>query len=70
MIGFSLPKSSNVKIIVYDVMGREVKTIINEFRNAGNYEAGFDASNFASGVYYYKMEAGEFTEVKKMVLIK
>jgi subtilisin-like proprotein convertase family protein len=69
-IGFSLPKSSEVKIIIYDVMGQEVKTIVNEFRNAGNYEVGFDASNFASGVYYYRMSAGEFTEVKKMVLLK
>ena len=69
-IKFDLPKSSLVKIIIYDILGREVKTLVNEFKNAGSYELNFDASNFASGTYLYRIEAGDFVSVKKMVLIK
>jgi hypothetical protein len=69
-ISFGLPKSSNIKLIVYDLLGREVKALVNEFRQAGNYSVNFDASNLASGVYLYKLEAEGFVSSKKMLLIK
>jgi len=69
-IEFGLPKSGQVKLVVFDILGREVKTIVNEFREAGSYKVDFDASNLASGVYFYRIEASNFTEVKKMLLIK
>lgn len=69
-IKYSVPKQSLVKLVIYDIIGREVTALVNEVKTPGNYSVSFDASNFASGVYFYKMEAGEFTDVKKMVLIK
>jgi len=50
--------------------GRAVKTLVNQVMNSGNYEVNFDASNIASGVYFYKLEAGSFVSTKKMTLIK
>jgi hypothetical protein len=69
-IKYSVPKQSLVKLVIYDVIGREVTTLVNEIKHPGNYNVSFDASNFASGVYFYRMEAGDFINVKKMVLIK
>jgi hypothetical protein len=69
-IKFSVPKQSHVKLIVYDLLGREVATLVNEIRNPGYYEVPFDAVNFASGVYFYRMEARDYVDVKKMVVIK
>jgi hypothetical protein len=70
IIKYSLPKSSLVKLVIYDVLGKEVKTLVNEMKQAGNYEAEFDGSSIASGVYFYRINAGTFTDVKKMVLVK
>jgi hypothetical protein len=69
-IKYSVPKMSHVKLVIYDVIGREVAALVNEVKNPGNYAVSFDASNYASGVYFYRMESGDFTDVKKMVLIK
>ncbi len=69
-IKFSLPQQSFVKFVVYDILGNEVTTLINENMEAGNHEIDFNASGLASGIYLYKIEAGEFTAVKKMMLIK
>jgi subtilisin-like proprotein convertase family protein len=69
-IRFDLPKASNVKLVVYDILGREVRTLLNDFQNPGSYEINFDAANFASGTYFYRIEAGDFVEIKKMVLVK
>jgi subtilisin family serine protease/subtilisin-like proprotein convertase family protein len=69
-IKFSLPKQSNVKLVVYDALGREVATLVNGNLEAGVYNETFDGSSLASGVYFYRIDAGEFTDVKKMVLIK
>jgi len=69
-IKFSIPQSSFVKLVVYDIAGRETATLINNNLTAGSYTADFDASSLASGVYFYRLEAGSFTEVKKMMLIK
>ena len=60
----------DVHLIIYDVLGREVATPINQQMKLGKYEVEWDGSNFASGVYFYKLEAGSFVETKKMVLIK
>jgi hypothetical protein len=59
-----------VKLVVYDMLGREVKTLVNEYKQAGSYNVSFDASSLASGVYFYRINAGDFTNVKKMMLIK
>jgi hypothetical protein len=70
VIAYQLPKAGNVKLIVYDLLGREVKTLVNEFKQAGSYNVSLDASELASGVYFYRINAGDFTDVKKMMLIK
>ncbi len=69
-IKFTLPQSENVKLVVFDILGREVKTLVNEFRHQGVYEVSFDASSLSSGAYFYRLDAGEFTATKKMFLIK
>jgi hypothetical protein len=69
---FNVPKFAHIKITIYDVAGREVKTILNEGRSPALEDfVDFDATGFASGVYFYSMIAdGEFIESKRMVLIK
>ena len=69
-INFSIPKASNVVLKIYDVLGREVATLLNDDRAAGNYEVNFDASKLASGLYVYTINAGDFTSTKKMMLMK
>lgn len=69
-IKFQLPKQAFVSIKVYDLLGRLVTTLVNENKDAGFYEVNFDASKLASGLYIYKIEAGDFTDTKKMMLIK
>ena len=70
IIKYALPKYIKIVIKVYDILGREVKTLVNEFQKAGYYNITFDGSNYASGVYFYRIEAGEFKQSKKMVLVK
>jgi hypothetical protein len=69
-IKFGIPKAGDVKLIVYDVSGREVSRLVDQNLNAGYYNFDFNASNLASGVYFYRIEANNFTDVKKMVLVK
>ncbi len=69
-ITFALPKAGNVELKVYDILGREVATLVNEVKQPGIYNVDFNASNFASGIYFYTMKSGDFTDVKKMVLVK
>jgi subtilisin family serine protease len=69
-IQYSIPKAGTVKLVVYDLLGRQVTTLVNERKQAGVYSASFDGTNLASGIYFYRIEAGDFTAVKKMVLIK
>ncbi len=69
-IKFSIPQATKVLLKVYDVLGREVATLINSEKLAGNYEVNFDASKYASGVYVYTLNAGNFTSSKKMMLMK
>jgi hypothetical protein len=69
-INFTLPKDGLVKLVVYDITGKEVKVLANEIRTAGYHSISFDASNLPSGVYLYKLSAGNFVETKKMILTK
>jgi hypothetical protein len=69
-IKFNVAKLGDVKIVVYDLMGREVQTLLNESLKPGTYETSFDGSELNSGVYFYKMVTAGFTETKKMFLIK
>lgn len=69
-INFSLPKAGYVSVKVYDALGRLVNTVISEDLTAGIYEAEFDASRLTSGIYFYTMNAGGFTQTRRMVLVK
>lgn len=69
-ISYALPKEGMVTIKINDALGREVKTLVNEFKQTGRFTAEFDASRLASGVYIYKLVSGEYTAVKKMMLVK
>jgi hypothetical protein len=69
-INYSLPKAGNVKLTVYNTLGSKVATILNEYKPAGNYSVQFNGSNIASGIYFYKIEAGQFSQIKKMILLK
>jgi hypothetical protein len=70
LIKYGIPKQGLVTIVVYDILGKEVSTLINEVKQAGTYEINFNASNLTSGVYFYKITTNDFTDVKKMMLIK
>ncbi|MCB0745934.1 MAG: T9SS type A sorting domain-containing protein [Ignavibacteriae bacterium] len=74
-IKYAIPSLANdnlrtVLLKVYDILGNEVTTLVNEIKSPGNYEVQFDASNFSNGVYYYKLSSGNFVQVKKMMLLK
>ena len=69
-ISYALPKSGLVTLKVYDMLGKEVETLVNEVKSAGTYYVDFNASKYSSGTYFYKIESNGFTDVKKMMLIK
>ena len=69
-IKFDIAKQTNAKLTVYDLTGRQVAVIVDQQMNPGKYEISFDAAKYASGVYFYKLETGYFTNVKKMLLVK
>jgi len=69
-IQFFLPKAGPVKIEVFDVTGKKMATILNSQKPAGSYSIEFDGSNLASGIYFYHLQAGQFVDVKKMILMK
>jgi hypothetical protein len=69
-ISWQSPVSSHQTLKVYDVLGNEVATLVDEFREAGRFEVTFDGSNLASGMYLYRLQAGSFIETRKMILIK
>jgi hypothetical protein len=69
-VKFSMLNAGNVKIVVCDIQGREVQTLVNERLSEGTYEVKFDGSMLNSGVYFYRMVSGEFTETKRMLLLK
>jgi hypothetical protein len=69
-IKFSLPNTGLVKLIVFDILGREVATLVNEIKSAGNYSINFDASGLSSGVYFYQLTTDNYTTTKKFTLMK
>ena len=69
-ISFSLPKQGLVSLKIYDMLGKEVAQLVNEVRTAGNYSVDFNAASLASGVYFYRIEAADFVDTKRMMLIK
>ncbi|MFA7362038.1 MAG: T9SS type A sorting domain-containing protein [Candidatus Kapaibacterium sp.] len=69
-INFALPKQGLVTLKIYDILGREVRTLVNEVKAAGSYTVDFNASEFSSGVYFYRLQSQGFTDIKKMMLIK
>jgi len=70
VMSYQLPVASNVSLKVYDVLGREVATLVNGRQEAGRYSVSFNAASFASGVYFYRLQAGNFVQTKKMMLVK
>ena len=70
IISYQLPATTLVTLKVYDVLGREVATVVNERQSPGTYSVIFNAANLPSGVYFYKLEAGTFSETKKLTLLK
>jgi len=70
MISYDIPTAGTVKLVVYDMLGREIETLVNQRQNAGKYGVTFDASRLASGVYIYQLQAGTFVASKKLVLLK
>lgn len=69
-IKYSIPADGNVTLKIYDILGEEVSTLVNEFQQAGTFDVVFDGSNLSSGVYYYQLTSGELTSTKKMMLTK
>ena len=67
---FSMSNAGNVKLVVYDLQGREVQTLVNERLQAGTYETSFDGSKLNSEVYFYKLTTDGFSETKRMLMIK
>lgn len=70
MINYSVANAEMVELKVYDILGKEVKTLVNQIQNPGSYSITFNAAGLSSGVYFYKLKAGSFTEIKKMTLVK
>ena len=69
-IKYSLPENSFVTLKVYNILGKEVATLVNEEKSTGIYEVSFNATNLPSGIYFYTIHAGKLMETKKMILIK
>jgi len=70
LIKYDIPKSGLVTITLYDVLGKEISKLVNESMKPGRYEITWDGKNFASGSYFYKIVSGDFTDIKKMILVK
>ena len=70
IIKYDLPQKSFVELKIYDILGRQVHTLVNEEKLAGTYQVDFNSNNLASGVYFYRIKTGDFTKVKKMILLR
>ena len=69
-IQYDLPNDNFVTIKIYDILGKELLNLVNEFKQAGSYTVTFDATDYPSGVYYYKITSDNFVQVRKMILIR
>lgn len=70
ILRYSIPEASFTTINIYDALGKEVSSLVNETKTAGTYEVEFNATDLSSGIYYYTLQAGSFNQTKKMILIK
>ena len=70
IISFTIPERTKVVLKVYDVLGAEVAELINDIKSPGRYEVEFDSNGLPSGIYFYTIQAGKFTDSKKMILLK
>ena len=70
IIKFAITSNQFVQLKIYDVLGREVASLVNEEKPSGSYEINFNAAQLSSGIYFYKMQAGSFVQIKKMILLK
>ena len=70
IIKYSIPKSSHVTLKIFNALGKEIKTLVNEVKHAGSYELNWNAANLPSGVYFYRLQAGSYVNTKKMILLK
>ncbi|MDR3665461.1 MAG: T9SS type A sorting domain-containing protein, partial [Ignavibacteriaceae bacterium] len=64
------PHEGKVSLTIFNILGEKVATLVNQYMYAGNYEIKFDASHYASGIYFYRLDAGLYSSVKKMILMK
>jgi hypothetical protein len=69
-IKYQIPQSGKVTLTIYDILGKEVARLVNGYKNAGNYNINFDASNLPTGIYFYQLKVNDFVSLKKMILIK
>ncbi|HMQ70329.1 MAG TPA: Omp28-related outer membrane protein [Ignavibacteria bacterium] len=69
-IKFDIAKSTNTSIVIYDMLGKEISSLVNQVLAPGSYQYSFNASNFPSGIYYYRIKTNEFTDIRKMILLK
>ncbi len=69
-ITYDIPKASQVELSVFDETGRELKKLVSGYKQPGSYKTAFDGSNYSSGLYFYRLEAGDFSQTRKMILIK
>jgi hypothetical protein len=69
-IGYEIPEDCFVELKVYNVLGKEIKTLLSEFKRAGSYELNFESGNLTSGIYLYKLKAGNYSQIRKMILLK
>ncbi|MGH2574574.1 MAG: T9SS type A sorting domain-containing protein, partial [Ignavibacteria bacterium] len=69
-IEFDISKSGNISLKIYDALGKEIETVFQGYQFAGKYSLNYNAKNLASGIYYYALRADDFSDVKKMVLVK
>ncbi|MGE5861122.1 MAG: T9SS type A sorting domain-containing protein, partial [Ignavibacteria bacterium] len=70
VIKYSIPKLSHVKLNIFNTLGEEIETVVNEEQSAGVYKVNWSAADLPSGVYFYQLHAGDFIETKKMILMK
>jgi hypothetical protein len=69
-ISYNLINTGHVRLSIFDVLGKEVSVLVNEKQSSGSYEVRWNASALPSGVYFYRLESGSFSDVKKMILVK
>ena len=69
-INYELPITNEIELSIYNLLGKKVATLVSEKQPAGRYQVEWDASQLASGVYFYRLDSGKFSDIKKMVLIK